>query len=220
MYVSLHPKSQTQTYINDMKQTLLCIATMLFCCCTSDSEVKAEVSANSDNTLAAYYSYTKMYITIDGKTQSVTLIDNTATKALTERLQQSPVNITLNSSGDFEIWGTLGFSLPTSDQQMTAQPGDVILYNGSNICLFYGSNSWSYTPLGRIDGLSVSELRSFLQAGKSNISVTLSLTSSTTAIKNVSSSRQDDGAYYSLNGARVTNPSKGIYVKNGKKVIL
>ena len=108
----------------------------------------------------------KMYITIDGKTQSVTLVENAATQALVEKLQQAPVSITLNSSGGFEIWGPLGFSLPESDQQTTAQPGDVILYNGSNLCLFFGTNSWSYTRLGKIDGLSESELRTFLKAGK------------------------------------------------------
>ena len=117
----------------------------------------------------------KMYITIDGKTQSVTLADNAATRTLVEKLQQAPVTVTLNSSGGFEIWGALGFSLPTSNEQTTAQAGDVILYNGSNICLFYGSNSWSYTRLGKIDGLSERELQSFLKAGESNVSVTLSL---------------------------------------------
>ena len=112
----------------------------------------------------------KMYITISGQTQSVTLEDNEAARSLAEKLQQAPVTVTLNSSGGFEIWGALGFSLPTSNQQTTAQPGDVILYNGSNICIFYGSNSWSYTRLGRIDGMSESELRTFLKAGESNIS--------------------------------------------------
>ncbi len=122
----------------------------------------------------------KMYVTIGGQTQSVTLENNAATQALVEKL---PVTVTLNSSGGFEIWGALGFSLPASDQQTTAQPGDVILYNGSNICIFYGTNSWSYTRLGKIDGLSESGLRSFLKAGESNISVTLSLTPGTTAIR-------------------------------------
>ena len=125
-----------------MKQILLFLAAILFSCCSSDNEMKAE---NMEQ---------KMYITIDGQTQSVTLVDNSATRALVEKLQQAPLSVTLNSSGGFEIWGALGFSLPTSNQQMTAQPGDVILYSGSNICLFYGSNSWSYTRLGKIDGMS------------------------------------------------------------------
>ena len=117
----------------------------------------------------------KMYITIDGKTQSVTLAGNSATQALLTRLQEGSVTVTLNSSGGFEIWGPLGFSLPTSNEPINAQPGDVMLYNGSNICIFYGSNSWSYTRLGQIDNLSESELLTFLRAGENNIRVTLSL---------------------------------------------
>lgn len=192
-----------------MKQILLFLAAILFSCCSSDNEMKAE---NMEQ---------KMYITIDGQTQSVTLVDNSATRALVEKLRQAPVSVTLNSSGGFEIWGALGFSLPTSNQQMTAQPGDVILYSGSNICLFYGSNSWSYTRLGKIDGLTESELRSFLKAGESNISVTLSL-ANTTAIKGLTStlSSKSEDRIYSLNGQRVKNPTHGIYIKNGKKTIL
>ena len=160
----------------------------------------------------------KMYITIDGQTQSVTLEENDATRALVEKLKQSPVNVTLNSSGDFEIWGALGFSLPMSNQQTTAHPGDVILYNVSNICLFYGTNSWSYTRLGSIDNLTESELRSFLKAGENNISVTLSLSTATGLGPNLAP--KSEGNTYTLNGQRVKNTSKGIYIKNGKKVII
>ena len=118
----------------------------------------------------------KMNVTIDGVTKTVTLVDNAATRQLVAKLQEASVSITLNSSGGFEIWGALGFSLPTSNEQINAQPGDVVLYNGSNICLFYGSNSWSYTRLGHIDGLTDGELKTFLKAGESHINVTLSLT--------------------------------------------
>lgn len=117
----------------------------------------------------------KLYITIDCVSHTATLYDNAATRELVSRLENGNITVTLNSSGGFEIWGALGFSLPTSNEQITAQPGDVILYNGSNICLMYGSNSWSYTRLGHIDNLSENELRTFLKAGESNISVTLSL---------------------------------------------
>ena len=204
-----------------MQQILLFFAVMLFCCCSSNNEIKAQATMD------------KMYITIGEQTQSVTLVDNAATRALVEKLQLAPVSMTLNSSGGFEIWGALGFSLPTSNQQLAAQPGDVILYNGSNICLFYGSNSWSYTRLGKIDGLSESELHTFLKAGESNINVMLSLTSGTTAIRSITPNPsipsiarppvafpKDEGNVYSLNGQRMKNPSAGVYIKNGKKVIL
>ena len=125
----------------------------------------------------------QLYITIGGVTQQATLVDNAATRELVTRLQEAPVTVTLNSSGGFEIWGPLGFALPTSNEQVNAQPGDIVLYNGSNICLFYGSNSWSYTRLGHIDGLTESQLRTFLKAGESNISVTLSITAPAAGIK-------------------------------------
>ena len=161
----------------------------------------------------------RMYITIDGETQSVTLVDNDATRELVAALQDAPITVTLNDN-NFEIWGPLGRSLTTKNEQMTAQPGDIVLYNGSNICIFYASNSWSYTRLGKIDGLSESELRTFLKAGESNIKVTLSLTSGTTAIESVNGNRMEDGAYYTMKGVNVSNPSKGIYIQNGKTVIL
>ena len=146
-------------------KALMIMFAMLMCSCADKSN-----DAVAQTTLPQ-----KMYITIDGVSQPVTLYNNAATQALVAKLEEGPVTVTLNSSGGFEIWGALGFSLPTSNEQITAQPGDVILYNGSNICLMYGSNSWSYTRLGHIDALSESELRSFLKAGESNIEVTLSL---------------------------------------------
>ncbi len=125
-----------------MRQIILFLATMLFCCST-DSEVKAETPTMN-----------KIYITIGGQTQSVTLVDNDATREMVAALQNAPITVTLNDN-NFEIWGSLGKSLTTKNEQMTAQPGDIVLYNGSNICIFYESNSWSYTRLGHIDGLSI-----------------------------------------------------------------
>ena len=146
-------------------KALMIMFAMLMCSCADKSN-----DAIAQTTLPQ-----KMYITIDGVSQPATLYNNAATQALIAKLEEGPVTVTLNSSGGFEIWGALGFSLPTSNEQITAQPGDVILYNGSNICLMYGTNSWSYTRLGHIDDLNDSELRSFLKAGESNIEVTLSL---------------------------------------------
>ena len=162
----------------------------------------------------------KMYITIDGVTLPATLEDNGATQALVTRLQAAPVTVTLNSSGGFEIWGALGFSLPTSNTQVNAQPGDIVLYNGSNICMFYGTNSWSYTRLGHIQYNLQTELEAFLKAGQSNISVTLSLTAGiTTDIDHVRTAGEQ-GVYYTLSGQRVAHPSRGIYIKDGQKIFI
>ena len=71
--------------------------------------------------------------------------------------------------------GNLGRTLPTSNAQITTQAGDVILYSGNQLVLFYGSNSWSYTRIGKIEYGTMDELKSFLKAGQGNITVTLSL---------------------------------------------
>ncbi len=166
---------------------------------------------------------TTMTITIDNKTLPVTLEDNTATQELLATLQQGDITYEAHDYGGFEKVGALGRSLPTSDTQTTTEPGDVILYQGNQIVLFYGSNSWSYTRLGRIQYSNQAELESFLKAGQGNVSVTLSLGGST-GMNSVRSAASDGNAYYSLSGQRLTAlglevPSHGVYIKNGKKYI-
>ena len=193
-----------------MKHFLLLMAAVLLTCCSSDSEVKVE--NNSTNNMNQ-----TLYITIDGVTEAATLVDNSATQELVTKLQEAPVTVTLNDN-HFEIWGSLGFSLPTSNEQINAQPGDIVLYNGSNICMFYGTNSWSYTRLGKIDGLTESELRTFLKAGESNISVTLSL-NNTTGISQVKTDNRKSWEY-TLQGTLAQAGQKGIVIKDGKKTII
>ena len=114
-------------------------------------------------------------ITVSGKTLSVKIEDNEATKALVAALREASITYEANDYGGFEKVGLLGRTLPTSDTQITTQAGDVILYSGNQIVLFYGSNTWSYTRLGKMQYESLDELKSFLKAGEGNISVTLSL---------------------------------------------
>ena len=114
-------------------------------------------------------------ITVSGKTLPVKIEDNEATKALVVALREASITYEAHDYGGFEKVGALGRSLPASDTQITTQAGDVILYSGNQIVLFYGSNTWSYTRLGKIQYESLDELKSFLKAGDGNISVTLSL---------------------------------------------
>ena len=189
-----------------MKKIMMLMAAMLFVSCSSE-----------ENEVMAQTRQEKLYINIDGVTKTATMVDNAATQELVARLQQAPVTATLNSSGGFEIWGALGFSLTTSNEQVNAQPGDIVLYNGSNICMFYGTNSWSYTRLGHIDGLSENELRTFLHASESNISVMLSLNNATGISQiraNVTTSKA-----YTLQGTLAQAGYKGIVIQNGKKII-
>ena len=85
---------------------------------------------------------------------SATLEENEAVSALVEMMRESPVVIQMSDYSGFEKVGSLGTSLPTSNSQTTTQAGDIVLYNGNQIVIFYGSNSWSYTRLGHIDDLT------------------------------------------------------------------
>lgn len=191
-----------------MKHLILLLAAMLLTCCSEDiNEVKAQSMTQ------------KMYITIDGKTLPVTMVDNAATQTLMAALQEGDITYEAHDYGGFEKVGALGRSLPSSDTQITTQAGDVILYNDNQIVLFYGSNSWSYTRLGHIEYTSQEELESFLKAGQGNITVKLSLSSETTVINSTRNTLSDKDVFYSLNGQRIDQPSHGIYIKNGKKVI-
>lgn len=85
---------------------------------------------------------------------SATLEENEAVSALVEMMRESPVVIQMRDYSGFEKVGSLGTSLPASNSQMTTHAGDIVLYNGNQIVIFYGSNSWSYTRLGHIDDLT------------------------------------------------------------------
>ncbi len=117
----------------------------------------------------------KIQITIGGEKLNVKIEKNSAAQALVGALREASITYTASDYGGFEKVGALGRSLPTSDTRITTQPGEVILYSGSQIVLFYGSNTWSYTRLGRIEYSSIEELKSFLKAGEGDVSVTLSL---------------------------------------------
>jgi flavodoxin len=161
----------------------------------------------------------KMYITIDGgQTLTATLANNTSAQALIEALKQAPITYEAHDYGDFEKVGPLGQSFPENNESITTEPGDIILYQGSNLCLYYDTNTWTFTRIGKIEGKTQAELKQILKAGQGNITVTLSL-NNTTGISSVHSNAES-GVYYSLNGQQVENPTKGIYIKNGKKVIL
>ena len=113
-----------------------------------------------------------MEITAGGKLITATLTDNATAKALAEKLKSGSITVEMRANG-FEHYGPLGFSLERHDEQISAVSGDIMLYNGNNICIFYGNNSWSYTPLGKVDGKTADELKLFFGTG--TVTVTYSL---------------------------------------------
>ena len=113
-----------------------------------------------------------MTITANGHTMTATMHGNDATEALRQRLDDGGLTLRLSDYGDFEK-GALGFTLPRSDRQTTTQPGDIVLYQGNQIVIFYGSNTWNYTRLGHIDNATAEGLRQTL--GEGDVTVTLAL---------------------------------------------
>lgn len=107
-----------------------------------------------------------MQLSANGNNMTVTMNDNAAAAALLQHLETNgPLTICMSDYGDFEKVGSLGMSLPRSDKQTTTQPGDIVLYQGNQLVIFYGSNSWSYTRLGHIDNATSESLRRVLGSG-------------------------------------------------------
>ena len=112
-------------------------------------------------------------ISANGKQLEVRLANTNAARALAEHLQAGPVTVDLHPYGGFEQVGPLPWALPESDEQITTSPGDVMLYQGNQITIFTGSNSWAYTPLGNIEGATSDTLREVF--GDDAVEITLSL---------------------------------------------
>lgn len=93
---------------------------------------------------------TMLYIQIGDATLTAVLEDNPSAQALAELLEDGPVTLEAENYGGFEKTARLPEALPQNDARITAGPGDVMLYQGDTVVLFYGSNTWSYTKLARI----------------------------------------------------------------------
>ncbi len=103
----------------------------------------------------------------------VKLENNSATQDLIKELKKGNVTVNASEYGGFEKVGNLGFSLPTNDENVATNPGDIVLYQGDKLSLFYGSHSWSYTKLGKIDNVDSNKLKEVLGSG--NVTLEFSL---------------------------------------------
>ena len=190
-----------------MQQILWLLAARLITSCTKNSETFAQTMEQ------------KMYITIGEETHTVTMEDNVGTRALVAALQTENIVYIAHDYGNFEKVGYIGQSFPTDNHQITTSAGDLVLYGGDNICIFYGSNSWSYTRIGKLDGLSADEVRRFVKAGEGEVNITLSLQPIYTGIQELSPNENDEGTAYTITGQIAPKGYKGIVIKNGKKRI-
>ena len=112
-----------------------------------------------------------LQLTINDTPVAVLWEDNAAVQSLNALAAKKPLTVPLSMYGGFEQVGSLGTTLPRSDRQITTSAGDIMLYAGNQIVLFYGSNTWSYTRLGKITGLTQAQLTALLE--NSNVTVTL-----------------------------------------------
>ena len=119
------------------------------------------------------YSNMKIKLEINNYELTATLVDNSSTKALVEKLKESNITINMNDYGNMEKVGQLDFTLPRNDQNITTTFGDLILYQGNNFVIYYDTNNWSLTKLGKIDNIDKQQLKNILGSG--SVDVTLSL---------------------------------------------
>ena len=159
----------------------------------------------------------KLYLTIGGITKTATMVSNSSTESLVAQLQQGDITYEAHDYGNFEKVGPLGYTFPENNTQITTEPGDLILYQGSNLCIYYDTNSWNFTRIGKLDNMTQAEIKTWVNAGGDNVSVTLSISEPT----GISQVKTDDvkSKVYTLQGSLAHAGQKGIIIKNGKKQI-
>ncbi len=91
--------------------------------------------------------------------------NNSSSIAFIEKLKTGEIIINAQDYGNFEKVGDLGFNLPTNDEKITTEAGDLILYQGNKITLYYDTNTWTFTKLGKVQNISQEELKKILGTG-------------------------------------------------------
>lgn len=110
----------------------------------------------------------KIKLTVNNEELIVNLDNNSSSQALFKLLENSPQTILMEDYASMEKVGNYK-KLPTNDKQITAKPGDLILYMGFALVLYYESNSWNFTKLGSVENKTQQELKDILGAGSVNI---------------------------------------------------
>ncbi len=103
----------------------------------------------------------------------VAMENNSSAEALMDLLKDGDIIVDMSDYANMEKVGSLGTSLPTNNRQITTSAGDVILYQGSQLVIYYAPNSWNFTKLGRIQNVNAAQLRQIL--GNGDVEITLSL---------------------------------------------
>ena len=142
---------------------------------SNDNNNQDEENTNNDNqnNTEESMSNSTIKIEVNGTTLTATLKDNVSTRALVNLLKEGPLTINMNDYAGMEKVGPIGTTLPQCNERLTTQPGDLILYLGQYFVIYYAPNTYSLTPLGKIDNTSGDELIRIL--GNGDVTVTISL---------------------------------------------
>ena len=151
------------------------VALMVMACSSETPDILPDIDDQENE--SQQMTYKTLNITINGQTKVCTLADNSSVKALVEQLAKSDLTYEADDYGNFEKVGSIGITLPQNNESITTTAGDIILYQGTSICLYYGVNTWSFTRIGKIEGISQSEMKTFVNAGGGSVKITLSLPS-------------------------------------------
>ena len=125
----------------------------------------------ADDTSTEEEESSMLQLTIGNIPVPVTWEDNESVQALRKLAHEEDLSVQMSMYGGFEQVGSIGANLPRDDVQTTTGAGDIVLYSGNQIVIFYGSNTWAYTRLGHVD-LPQEEMTELLGSG--DVIVTIS----------------------------------------------
>ena len=106
-----------------------------------------------------------IYAHVGDETLIIKPEDNSSAEALIELLKRGDIAVAMHDYGGFEKVGSLGASIPTNDERITTEPGDLILYQGNQITIYYDTNTWSFTRLGKVQGMTTEQICEVLGDG-------------------------------------------------------
>lgn len=144
---------------------ILLVSCVCACSANTDKKTDEEIAAPGDSM--------KIDVKIGSTTLTATLADNSSADEFAALLTQGEITVDMHDYNNFEKVGDLPQNVVTNDEEITTEPGDIILYNGNQITIYYDTNTYSFTRLGKIDGVSQDELKSLL--GEGNVRVTFSM---------------------------------------------
>ena len=209
-----------------MRKTLLIIVLVFmtvvnFIACSFAAGIKFETNVDKN-----------IYCKFNSEVLTIKLENNSSALAFYDKLKSGDVTVNMTDYGNFEKVGSLGFSLPTNDTQITTDAGDVILYQGDKITIYYDKNSWNFTKLGKVQGLTQTELKSKLGSGNIRAVFTINNADVSSENRNVKfdmitkNVKLNSGYYMPINGLGTwtltgTTARNSVYaaLKNGVRLI-